>query len=98
MSADIDTLEAQVRCLENENRELRETLRDRFAMQAMASLIAARATLDDDDDESFASAAVCGVGYVFSNHVDKLNNPVTWSSSLASDAYYIADQMLEARK
>lgn len=39
MSTDTDTIEAQLRCLENENRELRMTLRDQFAEKAMAAFI-----------------------------------------------------------
>ena len=37
---DTEFLQAQIRGLENEVRELRETLRDRFALAAMQGLIA----------------------------------------------------------
>ncbi len=44
MTADTDMLEANIKNLERENRELRITLRDRFAMAAITGLIGANRT------------------------------------------------------
>lgn len=44
MSTDTDMLEEQVRCLENENRQLRETLRDKFAMTVLNGMFSHSAT------------------------------------------------------
>lgn len=41
MTTDTDTLEAQIRCLENENRALKMMLRDEFAMAALTGIFAA---------------------------------------------------------
>jgi len=40
MNHDIATLEAMIRSLENENRRLRETLRDRYAAAAITGILA----------------------------------------------------------
>jgi hypothetical protein len=40
MSHDIATLEAMIRSLENENRRLRETLRDRYVCAVITGLLA----------------------------------------------------------
>jgi chromosomal replication initiation ATPase DnaA len=44
MTTDTDTLEANLRNLERENRELKETLRDQFAMAALQGMVAANCT------------------------------------------------------
>ena len=98
MTTDTDMLETNIKNLERENRELRMTLRDQFAAKAMAALIVARATLDDDCDESFSAASAFGIGFEMSGMRDENGNRVTWGKDLASDAYYMADAMLEARK
>lgn len=98
MTTDTDMLEANTKNLERENRELRMTLRDQFAMRAMVALISARATLDENIEESFVSATAFGIGFTLHGTVDESDNPITWAGSLAEDAYYMADQMMEARK
>ena len=40
MNHDIATLEAMIRSLENENRRLRETLRDRYVSAAITGILA----------------------------------------------------------
>ena len=57
-------MEAQVRSLENECRALRETLRDKFAGQAMAALIA---DLHADMSFSAAVAAVSECAYIYAD-------------------------------
>jgi hypothetical protein len=67
------------------------TLRDYFAAKALPALIQARAALkDDESEESFSDISAHGWG-------SDLWENMTYAQSLASDAYFIANAMLEER-
>ena len=76
------------------------TLRDYFAARVMQSLLAASASLDEDEELSFGSATVNGVGS--SIEVQGEENGITfqysWARYYADEAYVIADAMIKARE
>ena len=51
MNTDTDMLETNIKNLERENRELRMTLRDQFAMAALPEFIIASADVEIDEPE-----------------------------------------------
>lgn len=75
------------------------TLRDYFAAQAMQAMIQARATLPEDDDNSYW----CAVHFGLNSEMDLMNGDkdppekFTWSGLLAIESYAMADAMLKAR-
>ena len=75
------------------------TLRDYFAARVMQSLLAASASLDEDEELSFGSASVVGVGSLI--EVQGEENGITfqysWARYYADEAYVIADAMIKAR-
>lgn len=61
--SEIEALQTQVRCLENECRQLRQTLRDQFAMAALTGLVSYYGDqshiVDRDSRTSIHFAAFC---------------------------------------
>lgn len=73
------------------------SLRDHFAGLAMQALIAARASLPEQQEESFAYAAVAGVGTTISLRGEG-GFHYTWARLLCEEAYEIADAMIAAKE
>jgi len=75
------------------------TLRDYFAAKAMQAMIQARATLPEEDQDSFAYAVAFGVGAQIRLQNGDKDPPenFTWAELLCVESYEIADAMLKAR-
>ena len=75
------------------------TLRDYFAAKAMQAMIQARATLPEEEQDSFAYAVVCGVNAQMELQNGDKEPPenFTWAELLCVESYEIADEMLQAR-
>jgi hypothetical protein len=75
------------------------TLRDYFAAKAMQAMIQAKATLPEDDDNSYAFTIACGVNGPLPLQNGDKDPPenFTWAELLCVESYEIADEMLKAR-
>lgn len=72
-------------------------LRDHFAGLAMQALITARASLPEQQEESFAYASVAGIGASVTLR-DEDGYHYTWARLLCDEAYEIADAMIAAKE